>query len=156
MEIERKFLVSEPPPLGDRPGVAIAQGYLATGSSEVRLRRRGETPLLTAKQGAGLTRGEWEVELDEAQFEALWPATEGARVQKRRYELAADGGLVIELDLYEGALAGLAVAEVEFPSVEAARAFTVPSWFGMEVTDDEAYKNRRLAVDGLPASARGG
>lgn len=37
---------------------------------------------------------------------------------------------------------------VTFPDREAAESFTVPSWFGMEVTDD--YANRDLALNGLP------
>jgi CYTH domain-containing protein len=43
VEIERKFLVSEPPPwLGECPSEEIEQGYLAVGTDhEVRLRRSG-------------------------------------------------------------------------------------------------------------------
>jgi CYTH domain-containing protein len=52
--------------------------------------------------------------------------------------------------VYSGALTGLMVAEVEFPSEEAARAFVPPAWFGREVTNDSRYKNRRLATEGLP------
>jgi CYTH domain-containing protein len=153
MEIERKFLVGAlPPGLGEHEGVEIAQGYLAAGEdgSEVRLRRGGERLSLTAKRGAGMVRGEYEIELTAAQFDALWPGTEGRRLVKRRYSLAADDDLIVELDVYSGALAGLLVAEVEFPSVEAARAFSTPAWFGAEVTEDPRYRNRRLAEEGLP------
>ena len=62
----------------------------------------------------------------------------------------ADGGLVIELDVYTGDLEGLVVAEVEFDSEEAAEAFAPPEWFGEDVTDDVRYKNQRLARDGAP------
>ncbi len=158
MEIERKFLLAElPGNLNAHPSRAIAQGYLAVGTdgSEVRVRRAGERLLLTAKRGGGLVREEAEVELSAEQFEALWPATAGRRVEKTRYEIPAADELVIELDVYSGTLSGLQVAEVEFPDTEAAARFAVPSWFGREVTDDDAYKNRRLAVDGAPRGQEG-
>jgi adenylate cyclase len=63
----------------------------------------------------------------------------------------AGDGLVLEVDVYEGDLAGLVVAEVEFPSEAAADAWRPPAWLGAEVTTDERYKNHRLAVDGVPA-----
>lgn len=154
MEIERKFLVAAVPDgVRLQDGVAIDQGYLAVGEdgAEVRLRRAGARLMLTAKSGAGLVRAESEIELDDGQFEALWPATEGRRIEKTRTVIPLGGGLAIELDVYRGALSGLIVAEVEFPSVDAANAFELPTWFGAEVTDDARYKNRRLAVDGLPA-----
>jgi CYTH domain-containing protein len=62
-----------------------------------------------------------------------------------------EDGRLIELDVYEGALSGLMVAEVEFDDPWGATAYVAPYWFGPEVTDDPAYKNQRLAVDGLPA-----
>ncbi len=146
MEIERKWLVSAvPDALGE--GDPIEQGYLAIepGLGEARVRRSSKGCRLTAKRGAGLVRGEWEITLSAEQFEAMWPATEGRRVEKVRYRLGP-----IELDVYEGALAGLIVAEVEFASVEEAAAFEVPGWFGEDVTEDPAYRNQRLAVDGRP------
>jgi adenylate cyclase len=156
MEVERKFLVWEVPPDLDRyPASAIHQGYLAIGrdGSEVRLRRRAEHTYLTGKRGHGLERNEAEVETTEAQFVALWPLTEGRRIEKTRYEISAGQGLVIELDVYGGGLAGLVVAEVEFRDRAAADAFDAPLWFGPDVTEDERYKNQRLATAGLPATA---
>jgi adenylate cyclase len=157
MEIERKWLVPEPPDdLLERPGDRIEQGYLAIGAggSEVRLRRRADQLTLTAKTGRGLSRGEHEVELTPEQFESLWPGTEGRRLVKTRRTLAAGGSgeLVIELDVYAAGLTGLVVAEVEFEDEAAAGDFVAPGWFGHEVTEDDAYKNQRLAVDGLPGS----
>jgi CYTH domain-containing protein len=61
-----------------------------------------------------------------------------------------DDGLTAEVDVYEGALAGLITAEVEFSSEEASSAFAPPGWLGREVTGDKRYANRALAVDGLP------
>jgi CYTH domain-containing protein len=155
VEIERKFLVeSAPAELGGYRSTSIEQGYLSIGAdgSEVRIRRRDDALTLTVKSGRGLVRDETEVELSAEQFEALWPATAERRIEKTRYEIPASEGLVIELDVYRGALDGLVVAEVEFPSEEASGRFAGPGWFGVEVTTDDAYKNRALAVDGRPTA----
>ena len=160
MEIERKFLVSGLPsglsgvPEGLPEGLALDQGYLVIGdggSSEVRLRREPGRLSLTVKHGRGLVRGEYEVELSVAQFDALWPATVGRRLEKTRSRVPLWDELVAEVDVYGGALAGLSVVEVEFGSAEAASGFAPPAWFGREVTDDDRYKNRRLATDGAPS-----
>lgn len=154
MEIERKFLVAALPS-GLGPGLALDQGYLVIGeggSSEARLRREPGRLSLTVKHGRGLVRGEYEVELSVEQFDALWPATSGRRLEKTRSRVPLGDGTVAEVDVYSGALAGLSVVEVEFGSQEQAAAFAPPAWFGREVTDDDRYKNRRLATDGLPSA----
>jgi CYTH domain-containing protein len=155
LELERKFLVAElPDDLERYPHSRIVQGYLFIGAdgAEVRVRRRDQNAFLTVKQGSGLVRREEEIDISGLQFDRLWPLTDGRRVEKTRHLISRPDGLVIELDVYEGALAGLFVAEVEFQSTAAAQRFTPPDWFVREVTDDDAYKNRRLAVDGLPAT----
>jgi adenylate cyclase len=151
MEVERKFLVAKPPDLGDTESDEIEQGYLAIGSDgEVRLRRKGEKLVLTAKRGSGISREEAEVELDREAFERLWPLTEGRRLHKRRHLIPHDD-LTIELDVYEGDLAGLLVAEIEFDSEDQARRFEPPGWIGEEVTGDERYLNETLATHGRPS-----
>jgi adenylate cyclase len=85
MEIERRFLIGELPPPESLPEpTAILQGYLETGAAgtEVRLRHRRNRFSLTIKTGTGLRRREAEVSLSAGQFEDLWPATEGRRVEK--------------------------------------------------------------------------
>jgi CYTH domain-containing protein len=151
VEVERKFLVPDPPDLSGADADEIVQGYLAIGSEgEVRVRRKGDALFLTAKRGSGLSRQEAEVELDAKGFEELWPLTEGRRLHKRRHVVPHDG-LQIEVDVYEGELEGLVVAEIEFPSEEQARAFEPPQWLGDDVTGDERYLNETLATQGAPA-----
>jgi CYTH domain-containing protein/CHAD domain-containing protein len=156
-EIERKFLLTEAPPwLGGRVGTRIEQGYLAIdGEVEVRLRRAGAERWLTVKGGAGEVRTEVELPLEEEQLEALWPLTEPRRLEKTRWVVAVGDGLEAEVDVYEGALEGLVVAEVEFPSEQQGRDFQPPGWLGREVTGDERYANQRLASEGWPGSGGG-
>ncbi len=146
-EIERKFVLrSTPNWLGDTPSEPIEQGYLATGSeAEVRVRSIGGRRKLTVKSGTGLERGETEIDLDPAQFDALWPLTRGRRIEKVRHR-AERGSATIEIDVYGGAHAGLVVAEIEFDSVASSEAFDPPVWLGEEVTGDERWANRSLAA----------
>jgi CYTH domain-containing protein len=151
VEVERKFLVPDTPDLDDTESDEIEQGYLAIGADgEVRLRRKGEKLVLTAKRGAGISRDEAEVELDPEVFERLWALTEGRRLHKRRHVIP-QGDLTVELDVYEGDLEGLVVAEIEFDSEDDAGRFEPPDWIGEEVTGDERYLNETLATRGAPS-----
>ena len=151
-EIERKFLVSEPPPadmLG--PGARLRQGYLAEdGQVQVRIRIAEAGSTLTVKAGRGLRRVEVEKVVDRPAAEALWPFTAGRRVEKVRHRVPVGGGLVAEVDLYEGDLAGLCTAEVEFASVADAERFVPPSWCGRDVTGEPGWDNATLARRGRP------
>lgn len=153
VEIERKFLVAQlPETLGDFDHKTIRQGYMVIGAdgSEVRLRDKAGSYTLTVKSKGELSRGEWETPITEEQFTDLWGTTAGKRVEKTRYEIPY-GEHTIELDIYEGDLAGLVSAEVEFSNEAAAAAFEAPSWFGDDVTADSSFKNQNLALNGLPA-----
>ena len=153
LEIERKFLVdssSLPVDLNKFKNFLISQGYLAADAgSEIRIRKKGRACFLTVKQGAGLQRKEKEIRLKRQNFDKLWPLTEGRRIEKRRYEIPC-GDLCIELDVYLGRLQGLVTAEVEFSSMDEGRGFQPPKWFGPEVTEAEEYKNKNLALHGIP------
>ena len=47
--------------------------------------------------------------------------------------------------LFEGLFTGTILAEVEFPTIEAANSYTVPSWFIDDVTNDPAYHNSNMS-----------
>jgi CYTH domain-containing protein len=146
-EIERKFLVRElPADLANCRRSEISQGYLVSldDGLQVRLRKSGERYSLTFKRGLGNVREEREVELTAEQFSALWPATEGRRLLKTRYDIPL-GDLVVEIDVYGGRHEGLVVAEVEFDDEESARDFHPPDWLGDDVTGDPRYSNQLLA-----------
>lgn len=152
MEIERKFLLASPDPLKEIPSIAVRQGYLARGEKEeARVRRAGGEHTLTVKKGGGLTREEFQTALTAEQFDALWPATSGARVDKRRFAVPLPGRRTAYVDVFDGCLSGLATVEVEFATEAEALAFEPPDWFGTEVTEDGRYANRELSVaEGVP------
>jgi CYTH domain-containing protein len=159
VEIERKFLVGEPPPdLGDWPATRLEQGYVAiTDDAEVRLRRKGDEDgaTLTIKSAPGLARVEEELPVDAERFAGLWPLTEGRRLVKTRHTRELAPGVLLELDVYEGDLEGLATLEVEFPDEAAAHAFDPPPWAGEEVTGDRRYANQALALADRPPGPAG-
>jgi CYTH domain-containing protein len=49
------------------------------------------------------------------------------------------------VDEFEARHTGLIIAEVEFASVEEANAWSVPPFFGREVTNSPQYSNHQLA-----------
>ncbi len=146
-EIERKFLVRRmPDALAQFPHAEIWQGYLVTapGGVQVRMRKAGEKHSLTYKRGRGNAREEREIALTQEQFDILWPATEGRRLTKTRYDVPL-GERVVEIDVYTGRHKGLVVAEVEFEDEQSARDFNVPDWLGEDVSHDDRYSNQLLA-----------
>lgn len=150
-EIERKFVLSDVPPaqlLGT--GVRLRQGYIAEdGDVQVRVRIAGGAATLTVKAGHGLSRTEVEAAIGLDAAEALWPHTAGRRIEKVRHRVPLEG-LVADVDVYEGALAGLCTAEVEFASADDAGHFEAPPWFGRDVTAERGWDNASLARHGRP------
>ncbi len=151
VEVERKWLVQDLPAFTRQEGKEVIQGYIAIDAdgTEVRLRQTDGEFFQTVKSEGGLVRDEIEIELAQDQFEALWRATAGRRLEKIRYTWHWEGKTV-EIDVYHGSLAGLMVAEVEFPSASDSAGFAPPPWFGTEVTEDTRYKNATLALYGKP------
>lgn len=64
----------------------------------------------------------------------------GARLSKRRHKVGA-----FVVDVFEGDLKGLVLAECEASNRMAAMAFDVPAWCVREVTNDVEYTGSRLA-----------
>ena len=153
VERERKFLIEIVPDDLDRSdAVALRQGYLAADETRsVRVRDAGPAGCtLTVKAGSGAERTELEWPVERREFDAAWVHTVGQRVEKTRHRIPF-GEYIVELDVFAGDLDGLAMAEVEFTSSDALRAFVPPVWFGREVTDDGRYTNASLALHGLPS-----
>ncbi len=149
IEIERKFILKTLP--DETPvGVTILQGYLAHDEQrEVRIRQYGADFFLTVKEGSGVKREETEIAITSEQFHALWPSTQGRRLEKVR-SVIPHGPFKVEIDRYVGDLEPLLIAEVEFDSIEECEAFVPPDYFHLDVTEDEAYKNISLAIHGIP------
>lgn len=147
MEIERKFLIdSLPEHLDDFPHKELEQAYLCT-NPVVRVRREGEEYVLTYKSGGLMVREEYNLPLNQEAYEHLLKKADGIVISKTRYILPEKDGLRIELDVFHGKHDGLILAEVEFPTKEAANAYCPPEWFGEDVTYSTKYHNSNLSKE---------
>ena len=131
-EIERKFLIDAFP--DDLPLLHIQQVYQAYLSldPEVLLRRAEQdgqdaARSLTTKSGSGLVRREVRIDLSREQFDALAELIPQPFISKDYRVYRLPGGLELECSLVdEGTDTDFLYAEVEFPRVEAAKAFPSP------------------------------
>lgn len=161
MEIERKWLVNRkdvPYDLDALEAYGIEQAYVSFHPT-VRVRAYtdkagAETFVLTVKTGSkspdGLAREEFELPIDREGYETLLAKAEGSVIRKTRYLVHRADGLLEEIDVFHGALEGLCYLEIEFPTVEAARAFESPDWTARDVTSEKRFRNSALAKHGMP------
>lgn len=162
MEIERKFTITKlPDNLASYPCRIIEQAYLNT-DPVVRIRRQDDSYYMTYKGKGLLAREEYNLPLNEASYYHLREKADGNIISKKRYVIpiahpqfdttyASSASsyidhisLSVELDIFEGDLAPLIIAEVEFPDKEMAEAFLPLDWFSQDVTNDPAYHNSNL------------
>ncbi|MBZ9629592.1 CYTH domain-containing protein [Salegentibacter sp. LM13S] len=146
-EIERKYLVVSNDFRKEAcKNSGIKQGFLNTDPERtVRLRITGEKAFLTIKGKSsknGLTRFEWEKEIDKKEAEALFELCEPGIIEKTRYLVKA-GNFIFEIDEFHGKNEGLIVAEIELN--KETDVFQKPKWLGKEVTGDVKYYNSQLS-----------
>ena len=143
-EIERKFLVINDAWRGRGTAERCVQGYLAFGPPvAVRVRIMGGVATLNVKTATvSITRHEFEYEIPIADAEALLRTScVGTAIEKTRH-CVEYGGKTWEVDAFEGANAGLVVAEIELASED--EPFERPPWVGAEVSGDPRYLNTCL------------
>lgn len=146
MEIERKFLIDRlPEDLTRYTCHNIQQAYLCT-DPVIRIRRQDDDYILTYKSKGFLAREEYNLPLNQESYRHLLEKADGIILSKKRWLIPLQDDLTAELDVFAAPYEGLYLAEVEFPSKEAAEAFTPPSWFGEEVTYSPLYHNSTLSL----------
>lgn len=145
MEIERKYLIHDiPMHLEQYRSHKIEQGYLCT-NPVVRIRRKDDDYILTYKGSGLMVREEYNLPLTKEGYTHMLSKIDGILISKRRYLIPLTDVLTIELDIFEGELYGLVLAEVEFATKEDADAFLPPDWFGEDVTFSSEYHNSTLS-----------
>lgn len=148
MEIERKFTIKELPDLSNYKYKKLIQAYLNT-DPVIRIRKEDDDYVLTYKGKGLLAREEYNLPLNAESFEHLLPKADGIVISKTRYLIPYES-YMIELDVFEGDLAPLIIAEVEFESEEEAYSFAPPAWFHKDVTQDKRYHNSNLSMGIIP------
>jgi adenylate cyclase len=149
IEIERKFLVTS---LDFKNYYfaknEIAQGYLSSNPERtVRIRIKGTKGYLTIKgigNESGVSRFEWEKEIEIDEAKQLLKLCEKGVIEKTRYEVKS-GNHIIEIDEFHGDNDGLIIAEVELEDEN--ESIEKPSWLGKEVTNDERYYNSYISLN---------
>ena len=148
VEIERKFLVcgagwevAEPK--------AYCQGYLSrTAERTVRIRIGGDSAYITVKgKSQGATRLEFEYPIPVEDARQMLELCEQPLIEKTRRVIPI-GGHHWEVDEFEGANAGLVIAEIELSSED--EVFEKPAWVGQEVTSERRYFNSQLSLHPWP------
>ncbi|HXH02053.1 MAG TPA: CYTH domain-containing protein [Candidatus Competibacteraceae bacterium] len=146
VEIERKFLVN-----GDDWRAAVQrsehfrQGYLVSDAvRSVRVRVAGTHAWLNLKSATvGRSRREYEYEIPVTDAEEMLDLLCRKPILEKTRHFLEYGGLLWEIDEFEGDNVGLVLAEVELDS--AGQEVRLPPWAGQEVTDDVRYYSARLA-----------
>ncbi len=150
-EIERKFLVSGNGWRGEADsGTMILQAYVAVqdgNSVRVRIKGDGSAMLAVKTGGAAMVRDEFEYPIPVGDARRMMEQCIGAVIDKTRYLLAHEG-FIWEIDVYQGELEGIVVAEVEMETVDDNP--PLPDWVGREVTGVQAFSNISLALHGKP------
>lgn len=141
LETERKFLtVSDAWRQSCVRSVRLCDGLVAAADGrKVRVRIAGNEAFLTVKGARkGLSREEFEypIPLEDAE-QLIANHCEGRVVTKTRHFVVVDG-FTFELDVYDGLLDGIIIAEAELTSPD--QIIPRPSWLGEEVTGREEYR----------------
>lgn len=145
-EIERKFLVTSDAYKKEAYASSrIKQGYICSERGRtVRVRIRDGRGYLTIKGPSfdgGLSRYEFEKEIDLLDAEDLFALCEPGIIDKTRY-LVRSGNHIFEVDEFYGDNDGLVVAEVELNTPD--ESVQNPGFIGQEVTGDRRYYNSQL------------
>jgi CYTH domain-containing protein len=142
-EIERKFLVKDCSVFQACSFDVIKQSYLFNETSKsLRVRIKNDVAFLTIKGNlVGISRDEYEYQIPIGEALEIIDKFKLKVLSKKRYYLKV-AELTWEIDVFEGALSGLVVAEIELPSEH--YEFKLPNWVGEEVTFDKSYFNAEL------------
>jgi adenylate cyclase len=145
IEIERKFLVANDGWRSSVTGIERLRDGLVgeLNGAKVRVRIGQTNASLTVKSHRhGLSRYEYEYEIPMPDAEAmLTNVCAGRFIEKTRYTVDNAGCLWV-VDVHEGRLAGIVLAEIELASEH--QTFEIPEWAGREVTQNPRFHKRTI------------
>ncbi|XLQ19647.1 MAG: hypothetical protein ACKUBY_03580 [Candidatus Moraniibacteriota bacterium] len=143
IEIEKTYLAKElPQNLGECKFKEIIDVYIPKASvhPSLRLRKDGDNFELTKKElideGDHSHAREQTIVLTEKEFDALNQQIKGKRVRKIRYNYDYNG-TIVEFDIFQDALKGLILVDVEFESIDEKDNFQMPDFCLADVTEED-------------------
>ncbi len=128
----------------------------------------GEYGSAEANSNGDIGQTEYNMPLDQASYEHMAQKADGNVIRKKRYliplnedafskeyldkdqglkKALENGDVKIELDVFKAPFEGRILAEVEFPSEEAARNYKPAAWFDQDVTGDRRYSNSQMSLE---------
>lgn len=146
IERERRFLLREFPRDANVVRIRrIADRYIDGTALRLWEQSDGDSPSIfnftqkvPARSGGGQQGLITSMELSQDEFRVLAQLSAG-RLSKTRYSVPPFG-----IDVFEGGLEGLVLAEAEFDSSAAADSLTVPSFIVCEVSADDRFTGGQL------------
>jgi adenylate cyclase len=131
-EVERKFLVAND---GWKAGVVLA----SSNGNKVRIRIAEETATVTIKgPRKTMKRAEFEYAIPMSDAEAILTHMCQGHILKKRRHFVEHSDATWEIDVYEGSLRGIVIAEIELRHEN--QTIELPDWIGKEVTRDPRYR----------------
>ena len=142
-EIERKFILKDISILKNLNYIEYKRYFLFLDESvEIRIQKKGDkyeferklinSQLEAQKQKFEITKSEFE----ELNKKSIFSITRKSYLYSKKPE--------ISIKIYEKKFKGLNRIEVEFNSIEEAKKFKTPSWFGEEITHSKLGKDKQL------------
>ena len=141
LEIERKFLIAHD---GWKASVTrsarIRDGLISMSNGrKTRVRIAGGRATIAVKgEYTGLARSEFEYPIPVSDAEEMLRTMCDDRVLEKTRHYVSHVGLTWEIDVYEGLLEGVVIAEVELDRAD--RGLELPDWAGSEVTGNIRYR----------------
>ncbi len=145
VEIERKFLVAND---GWRACVVGSQrlrdGLIGQfDGCKVRVRLGEKMASIAVKSPrSGPRRREFEYDIPPADAEAMLASVCGGRIVEKTRHSIFHAGIAWVVDVYDGNLAGIVLAEAEL--TDEAQIFAKPDWVGKEITGDPRFHKTTL------------
>ena len=152
LEIERKFLLTD-----DSwknfviREVHIRDGLIATDNDrKVRVRISDMSATIAIKgRRVGTTRVEFEYTIPLSDAEEIIRTLPSERILEKRRHFVSYQGANWEIDVYEGILKGVVLAEIEMKTPN--QKLSIPHWIGREVTSDPQYRKINMIAERLLA-----
>lgn len=88
---------------------------------------------------------ELEKQITENEYNRLKPFKGSRIIEKYRCIIPIENNLKVEVDIFDGWMKGLVIAEVEFENINQAENFKIPKWFEKSVPHKE-FSNRSLST----------
>jgi CYTH domain-containing protein len=152
MAVARRFLIASSLTRlirKERGSERVLEGYFAPQSerqSHVRIEKGQSYLVLTSLDGSVGSAENW-TDVPRSHAEALIEVSPGTVTFERSRFRMSHHEAMVDRFMTPGPLD---LVTVEFATQDEADAFSPPAWFGPEMTSDESYTNRVIALVGLP------